>query len=48
MCKTNYISPQITLLCYNVEQGFGASQGSPGFNIGIGGWDVEEDEIEIK
>ena len=48
MRKINYISPEITLLDIEVEQGFGASQGSPGFNIGIGGWDVEEDEIEIK
>jgi hypothetical protein len=48
MRKSNYISPEVTLLDVEVEQGFGASQGSPGFNIGIGGWEVEEDEIDIK
>jgi hypothetical protein len=44
MRKTNYISPEIDLLHFSVEQGFGASQGSPGVNIGIGGWEVEEDD----
>ena len=48
MRKTNYISPEIDLLHFSVEQGFGASQGSPGFNIGIGGWEVEEDEFNVK
>ena len=48
MRKTNYISPEIDLLYFSVEQGFGASQGSPGFNIGIGGWEVEEDEFSVK
>ena len=48
MRKTNYISPEITLLDIEVEQGFGASLGSPGFNIGIGGWEVEEDEFNVK
>lgn len=48
MRKSNYISPEVTLLDVEVEQGFGASQGSPGFNIGIGGWDVEEDEFNVK
>ena len=48
MRKTNYISPEIDLLHFSVEQGFGASQGSPGFNIGIGGWEVEEDEFSVK
>lgn len=48
MRKSSYISPEVTLLDVEVEQGFGASQGSPGFNIGIGGWEVEEDEIDIK
>ena len=48
MRKTNYISPEVTLLDVEVEQGFGASQGSPGFNIGIGGWEVEEDEFSVK
>lgn len=48
MRKTNYISPEIYLLHFSVEQGFGASQGSPSFNIGIGGWEVEEDEFNVK
>ena len=48
MRKTNYISPEINILHFSVEQGFGASQGSPGFNIGIGGWEVEEDEIGVN
>ena len=48
MRKTNYISHEIDLLHFSVEQGFGASQGSPGFNIGIGGWEVEEDEFSVK
>ena len=44
MRKTNYILPEITLLDIEVEQGFGASQGSPGFNIGIGGWEVDNED----
>ena len=48
MSTNKYISPEITLLDIEVEQGFGASQGSPGFNIGIGGWEVEEDEFNVK
>ena len=48
MLRIEYIAPTLTLHYYEVEQGFGASQGSPGFNIGIGGWEVEEDEIDIK
>ena len=44
MRKTNYISPEITLLDIEVEQGFGASQGSPGFNIGIGGWETDDED----
>ena len=48
MHKSNYISPEITLLDIEVEQGFGVSQGSPSFNIGIGGWEVEEDEFNLK
>ena len=48
MRKSHYISPEVTLLDVEVEQGFGASQGSPGLDIGIGGWEVEEDEIDIK
>ena len=48
MRKINYISPEITLLDIEVEQGFGASQGSPGLDIGIGGWEVEEDGFNVK
>lgn len=48
MSTNKYISPEITLLDIEVEQGFGASQGSPDFNIGIGGWEVEEDEFNLK
>ena len=44
MRKTNYISPEITLLRFSMEQGFGASQGSPGVNIGIGGWGTDEED----
>lgn len=40
----DYISPQITLHEYIVEQGFGASQGSPDVNIGIGGWGPDEED----
>ena len=48
MRKTNYISPEINIRPFSVVQGFGASQGSPGFNIGIDGWEVEEDEFNVK
>ena len=44
MRKTNYISPEVTLLDVEVEQGFGASQGSPNVNIGIGDWEEENDD----
>ena len=44
----SYKSPEITLLDIEVEQICGASQGSPGFDIGIGGWEVEEDEIDVN
>ena len=48
MRKKDYILPELTLHYYDVEQGFGASQGSPDVNIGIGGWEVEEDEFNVK
>lgn len=44
MRKTNYISPEVTLLDIEVEQGFGASQVSPNVNIGIGDWEEENDD----
>ena len=44
MRKTDYISPEITLLDVEVEQGFGASQGSPDINIGIGGWETDDED----
>ena len=43
MRRINYISPEITLLDIEVEQGFGASQGSPDVNIGIGGWETDDE-----
>ena len=48
MTSCEYISPKITLLCYNVEQGFGASQGSPNVNLGIGSWEEENNDYNIK
>lgn len=44
MCKTNYISPEVTLFDVEVEQGYGASQGSPDVNIGIGSWEADEED----
>ncbi len=44
MRKTNYISPEVTLFDVKVEQGFGASQGSPDVNIGIGGWKTDDED----
>lgn len=43
MSKTNYMSPEVTLLDVEIEQGFGASQGSPNVNIGIGGWEADDE-----
>ena len=44
MRKTDYISPEITLLDVEVEQGYGVSQGSPVVNFGIGGWEADEED----
>lgn len=44
MRKTDYISPEVTLLDVEVEQGYGVSQGSPDVNIGIGGWEADEED----
>ena len=44
MRKTDYISPEITLLDIEVERVFCASQGSLGVNIGIGGWGTDEED----
>ena len=44
MRKTDYISPEITLLDIEVERGFGSSQGSPNVNIGIGGWEADSED----
>lgn len=44
MSTKNYISPEIYLLDTEVEQGFGASYGSPNVNIGIGDWEEENDD----
>ena len=48
MSSCEYISPKITLFYYTVEQGFGASQGSPNVNLGIGGWEEENNDYNIK
>ena len=42
MSKIEYIAPEITLLCCEVEQGFALSD-QTGVNIGIDGWDTGED-----
>lgn len=47
MSIREYITPEITLFRYSVEQGFGVSDGTPGFNIGIGGWESENEEESI-
>ena len=44
MRKKDYILPELTLHYYDVEQGFGASQGSPDVNIGIGGWETDDED----
>lgn len=44
MSTKNYISPEIYLLDIEVEQGFGASQGSPDVNIDIGGWETDDED----
>lgn len=44
MSKIVYIAPDVTLLYFNAEQGFGASQGSPDINIGIGGWEADNED----
>jgi hypothetical protein len=44
MRKKDYILPELTLHYYDVEQGFGASQGSPDVNIGIGGWEADAED----
>lgn len=43
-----YIAPEITLLCVYAEQGFAASQNSTGIDIGIGGWEEENYDTDIK
>lgn len=41
-----YQTPILNYLDIEVERGFGSSQGSPNFGIGIGGWESDEyDEI---
>ena len=47
MLIREYIAPEITLFHYSVEQGFGVSDVSPDFNIGIGGWESENEEESI-
>lgn len=48
MSKQQYTTPTILLFYYAVEQGFGASQGSPDVNIGIGPWEEENEDYNIK
>jgi hypothetical protein len=48
MLRIEYIAPTLTLHYYEVEQGFGASHGSPNFNIGIGPWEEENEDYNIK
>lgn len=45
-CK--YISPAVVPLRVRAEQGFGASQGSAGVDIGIGRWDEDNNDYNIK
>lgn len=47
MSTKNYISPEIYLLDVEVEQGFGASQGSQNVNIGIGDWEEESYDYNL-
>ena len=44
MSKTNYISPEITILDIVVEGGYGLSQETPGVDIGIGGWEADGED----
>lgn len=43
-----YIPPEIVPLRVGVEHGFGASQGSPGIDVGIGGWEEDNNDYNIK
>lgn len=43
MQKENYISPEVTLLNVEVEQGFALSD-SAGVNIGIGDWETDDED----
>ena len=42
-----YQQPTLHIVDVAVEWGYGASQGSPNINVGIGGWEVENDELGI-
>ena len=44
MRKTNYISPEITILDIVVEGGYGLSQETPGVDVGIGGWEADGED----
>lgn len=48
MCKTDYISPEISQLHMEVEQCFCTSKDPSNVNIGIGDWEVEEEDFDIK
>ncbi|MBQ5690194.1 MAG: hypothetical protein IIV24_01740 [Alistipes sp.] len=43
-----YQQPTLHIVDIAVEWGFGASQGAPSIDVGIGGWVVENEEIEIN
>ncbi|MBR5281583.1 MAG: hypothetical protein IKU22_02245 [Alistipes sp.] len=46
MSKTNYISPEITILDIVVEGGYGLSQETPGVDVGIGGWEADGEDYD--
>lgn len=48
MLIREYIAPEITLICINVEQGFAGSDDSYNINIGIGDWEEENYDYNIK
>lgn len=48
MAAKKYIAPEITLFYLEVEQGFAASQDSSNVDIGIGSWDEENSDYNIK
>ncbi|MBO5833164.1 MAG: hypothetical protein J6Q95_07730 [Alistipes sp.] len=43
MSQNNYTAPELTLLYFEVEQGFALSNQTD-VNIGIGGWGSDEED----